>query len=238
MGLPLQKCPSPRQEHRAAFARSLQHALRIFCRAHNVLQVAQADNPHTATLHKDLERATKLLHITPTLLQSSDGRCSHQGRYNEYARGELAGLIDLLVVFAGRSRHKTREKTPEARQLRASKLAHEQGGVTKTASALVSPPAAPRDVQILATLRSKHPSEDFARIAAGKAEAEQRAGIEPKAEQRQSPNGSEELLDAQGQISEMEDLFDEATVKAVIKKANPQSAAGPSGLRYSHLQAP
>ena len=26
-------------------------------------------------------------------------------------------------------------------------------------------------------------------------------------------------------------------VKAVIKKANPQSAAGPSGLRYSHLQA-
>ena len=32
-------------------------------------------------------------------------------------------------------------------------------------------------------------------------------------------------------------LFEEATVKAVIKKANPQSAAGPSGLRYSHLQA-
>ena len=35
----------------------------------------------------------------------------------------------------------------------------------------------------------------------------------------------------------MENLFEEATVKAVIKKANPQSAAGPSGLRYSHLQA-
>ena len=35
----------------------------------------------------------------------------------------------------------------------------------------------------------------------------------------------------------MEDLFDKATVKAVIKKANPQSAAGPSGLRYNHLQA-
>ena len=26
-------------------------------------------------------------------------------------------------------------------------------------------------------------------------------------------------------------------MKAVIKKANPQSAGGPSGLRYSHLQA-
>ena len=46
-----------------------------------------------------------------------------------------------------------------------------------------------------------------------------------------------EPLEAQGQIPEMENLFKEATVKAVIKKANPQSAAGPSGLRYSHLQA-
>ena len=46
-----------------------------------------------------------------------------------------------------------------------------------------------------------------------------------------------ELLDAQGQIPEMENLFEEATVKAVIKKANPQSASGPSGLRYSYLQA-
>ena len=46
-----------------------------------------------------------------------------------------------------------------------------------------------------------------------------------------------ELLDAQGQIPEMEKLFEEPTVKAVIKKANPQSAAGSSGLRYSRLQA-
>ena len=35
----------------------------------------------------------------------------------------------------------------------------------------------------------------------------------------------------------MENLFKEATVKAVIKKANPQSAEGLSGLRYNHLQA-
>ena len=46
-----------------------------------------------------------------------------------------------------------------------------------------------------------------------------------------------EPLGAQGQIPEIENLFKEATVKAVIKKANPQSAAGTSGLRYSHLQA-
>ena len=46
-----------------------------------------------------------------------------------------------------------------------------------------------------------------------------------------------EPLDAQDHIPEMENRFEEAKVKVVIKKANPQSAAGPSGLRYSHLQA-
>ena len=46
-----------------------------------------------------------------------------------------------------------------------------------------------------------------------------------------------ETLVAQGQIPEMENLFKEATAKAVIKKVNPQSAAGSSGLRYSPLQA-
>ena len=35
----------------------------------------------------------------------------------------------------------------------------------------------------------------------------------------------------------MENLFEEAAVKAVIKNATPQSTAGPSGLRYNHLQA-
>ena len=94
--------------HRMPFARSLRHALRIFCQAHNALQVAPAGGSHNEALVTNLERATKLIHITPALLQSSDGRCSRQGRYNEYARGELTGLIDLLVVFAGRSRQKAR----------------------------------------------------------------------------------------------------------------------------------
>ena len=104
-----------RQEHRMPFARSLRHALRFFCQAHNALQVAPAGGPHNEALVTNLERATKLLHITPALLQSSDGRCSRQGHYNGYARGELTGLIDWLVVFAGRSRQKARENTPEAR---------------------------------------------------------------------------------------------------------------------------
>ena len=61
-----------RQEHRMPFARSLRHALRIFCQAHNALQVALAGGPHNEALVTNLERATKLLHITPALLQSSD----------------------------------------------------------------------------------------------------------------------------------------------------------------------
>ena len=35
-----------RQQHRMPFARSLRHALRIFCQAHNALQVAPAGGPH------------------------------------------------------------------------------------------------------------------------------------------------------------------------------------------------
>ena len=151
-------------------------------------------------------------------------------------------------MFAGRSRQKAREGTPEARRIRASKLAHQRGGITKAASALVSPPAAPRDSRTLETLRGKHPTEDPAVIASGKAQAERRAGITAVGGQEQQPNVTSEPLAAQpnvtseplapqDQIQEMENLFEEATVKAVIKKANPQSAAGPSGLRYSHLQA-
>ena len=136
----------------------------------------------------NLERATKLLHITPALLQSSDGRCSRQGRYTEYTRGELTVLIDLLVVFTERSRQKAREDTPEARRIRASKLPHERGGITKAASALIPSPAAPRDSRTLATLRSKHPTEDPAAIATVKAQAVQRAGITAVGEQEQQPN--------------------------------------------------
>ena len=100
----------------------------------------------------------------------------------------------------------------------------------------MSPPAAPR-ARTLATLRIKHPAEDPAAIATGKAQAEQRAGITAVGEQEQQPNVTSEPLDARGQIPEMENLFEEAMVKSVIKKGNPQSAAGPSGLRYSQQAA-
>ena len=121
------------------------------------------------------------------------------------------------MVFARRSRQKAREDTPEARRIRASKLAHERGGITKATSVLISPPAAPRDSRTLATLRGKHPTEDSAAIATGKAQAERRAGITTVGEQEQQPNVTSEPLDAQDQIPEMENLFEEATLKAFIK---------------------
>ena len=142
------------------------------------------------------------------------------------------------MVFTGRSWQKAREDTPEARRIRASKLAHQRGGIpNKGASALISLAGAPRDSRALATLRGKHPTEDLAAIATGKAQAERRAGITAVGGQEQQPYVISKPLDAQGQIPEMENLFEKATLKAVIKKANPQSAAGPSGLPYSHLQA-
>ena len=226
-----------RQEHRMPYARSLKHVLRVFCQPQNALQVAPAGHLHNEALVANVARATKLLHITPDLLPSSDGGCSRQGRYNEYTREDLMGLIDWLVMFARRSRQKSRGNTPEAHRIRASKLAHKRGGITNATSALISSPAAPRDSTTLATRRSKNPTEDPAAIATGKTQAEQRPGITAVGEQEQQPNVTSELLDAQGQIPEMENLFEKATVKAVIKKASPQSAAGPSGLRYSQLQA-
>ena len=183
-----------------SFVSSPRHALRIFCKADNALEVAPAGDPHNEALVTNLERATKLLHITPALLQSSDGRYSRQRRYNEYTRGELTGLVDWLVVFAGRSRQKAREDTPEARRIPVSKLAHQRRGITTAASALISPSAAPRDSRTLATLRGKHPTEDPAAITTGKAQAERRAGITAVGEQEQQPNGASEPLDVQGQI--------------------------------------
>ena len=107
------------------------------------------------------------------------------------------------MVFAGRSRQKAREDTPEARRIRASKLAHQRGGVTEAASALISPSAAPGDSKTLATLCGKHPTEDPAAIATGKAQAERRVGVTTVGEQEQQPNMTSEPLDAQGQIPEM-----------------------------------
>ena len=58
-----------RQEHRMLFARSLRHALRIFLSSSQCSAGSPAaGGPHSEALVTNLERATKLLHITPALL--------------------------------------------------------------------------------------------------------------------------------------------------------------------------
>ena len=52
--------------------------------------LALPNSPNNINLVTNVEGATKLLHITPALIQSSDGRCSRQGRYKDYAEGSLA----------------------------------------------------------------------------------------------------------------------------------------------------
>ena len=75
-----------RQEHRTPFARSLRHALRIFCQVPSALHVAPVSCPYNAALITSPERATTLRHITPALLKLSDGCCSRLGRYNEHIK--------------------------------------------------------------------------------------------------------------------------------------------------------
>ena len=133
------------KEHQTPFTHNLRPALCVFCRTHNALRIAPAGVSHNEALVTILERAAKLLRITlaPSTvtgctLQLSDARWSREGRHNEYTRGELVVLLDWLVVFVGRNRQKARKHTPEARRVRASKLAHKRGGITKAVGALRS----------------------------------------------------------------------------------------------------
>lgn len=97
--------------------------------------------------------------------------------------------------------------TPGARRHRVSKLAHERGGITNSASTLMSPPAAPRDDITLATLRSKQPTEDSWAITNNRAQAEQRAEIIAVDGKAQPDETSEPLDYVQKHIPEVEHLL-------------------------------
>ena len=67
---------------------------------------------------------------------------------------QLGGLYGLnFSEGAGRARPPPGEGTPEARRKRATKLAHERGGITKAAGALISPAPTPRNAATLELLR-------------------------------------------------------------------------------------
>lgn len=97
------------KEYRAPFAPHQRHALRLFIQTHDAVVVPTNSSLPPPDLVLKLERAIKLLHITLALLQSSDDRCSRQGRCNAFARGKLGsfnavdgGLRWLTATTAGR----------------------------------------------------------------------------------------------------------------------------------------
>ena len=211
-----------RREHRRLFGSYFMHALQLFLQAQRALQ-SRVESGKTMVDREQthLERATKLLHLTPALLQSADGRIPRNRRYELYAAGDIAGMVEWLISFARQAPPGTSQDDVATKRARAANLAHRRGGVTKAATLLTSTPAPPRSKETLAILRAKHPSEDATDIADAKAEATALL---------QNPDPGWNPIPA------ADDTFAAESVIATIKRGNPQSAPGPSGLRYIHLQ--
>ena len=76
----------------------------------------------------------------------------------------------------------------------------------------------PQDYKTLATLRSKHFTENPAAITTDKARSKQRAGITAVGKQEQQSDVTTERLDIQGQLPEIENLFGKATENAPINQ--------------------
>ncbi|CAN0053236.1 unnamed protein product, partial [Ectocarpus fasciculatus] len=110
------------------------------------------------------------------------------------------------------------------RQRRATRLAHERGGVTKAASALISPAPSPRNNVTLEHLRNLHPDEDPEDIA---------TAWDSSIKAAEDGEGRHTI----DSIAEAEEPFELKFIKQSVNKANPQSAPGPDGLRFSYLQA-
>ena len=209
-----------RHEHRQLFGTFFRHAVQLFTQAWGKCTTGR-ESDTTQADRDQLNRAVKLLHVTPALLQSTDGRIARQQRYDCYAQGNLTAMLSWLVSFAKQTMPSPSADDPATRRTRAGQLAHCRGGVSKAASLLTAQPAPPRNGKTLEILRSKHPFEFRDEVNSGRLEAE--AILSDGA---RSSSG----------IREVEDPFSTESVSATIRRANPQSAPGPSGLRYCHLQ--
>lgn len=127
-----------------------------------------AERYEVARVERQLQlvRATKLLHLTPALHGSTDGRMNRVSRFNRFANGDLSEPIAWLMMYEKNRRLQFYADTEDNRQRRATRLAHESGGITKAASALISPAPSPRNNDTLEHLRNLHPNEDAEDIAA------------------------------------------------------------------------
>ena len=209
-----------RREHRQLFNKFLLHVIKLFLQAHGSLRPISTEEPPPAA-HTNMERAIKLLHVTPALLQSVDGRLTRQSRYELFAVGDLGTMLAWLVSHAKQATRPPTQDDAATKRARAENLAHQRGGLSKAASLLLSPPSPPRNSETLELLRRKHPKESWEDI--------QKARKDATARLHQPPPGV-------SRIQEVEEPFSTESVCATIRRGNPQSSGGPSGLRFSHLQ--
>ncbi|CAB1107073.1 unnamed protein product [Ectocarpus sp. CCAP 1310/34] len=145
-------------------------------------------------------------------------------RFNRFANGDLSEPIAWLMMYEKNRRLQYYADTEDNRQRRATRLAHESGGVTKAANALISPAPSPRNNDTLEHLRNLHPNEDPDDIATAWDSSIKAAGDRIKTHKIDS-------------VAEADEPFEIKFIKQTVKKANPQSAPGPDGLRFSYLQA-
>ncbi|CAN0375941.1 unnamed protein product, partial [Laminaria digitata] len=155
------------------------------------------------------------------MLQSTDGRITRQHRYELFAAGDLGMMLAWLASYSKQATQSPSHDDAAAKRARAEHLAHQRGGLSKAASLLLSPPMRARNAETLQLLRSKHPQESWQDILHAREEATARL--------KQPPQGI-------SRIQEVEDPFSTEAVSGTIRRGNPQSSPGPSGLRFSHLQ--
>lgn len=90
--LPFSTAKGIHQAHGRLFAVRLRRPTRLLHQAH--AQCPLSPERHDQQLSINLERAVKLLHLTPTLVQSSDGRISGEDRYNRYPAGHIDETLE------------------------------------------------------------------------------------------------------------------------------------------------
>lgn len=131
----------------------LKHVMEPFLRAHDelVLQSAIDSNPSLT-----LERAIRLLHLTPGLLPSADGRSSRRGRFRTFLKGDIGGILSWLLFYTRPPRLPSGEGTVRAQRARTSRPAYERGSFAKAALALVSPAPYPQNDATLSIFRKEH----------------------------------------------------------------------------------
>jgi len=173
-----------------------------------------------------LLRGVKLLHLLPSLLFSADGRVSRAKREAMVRNADLVDLVQWQLQFARRGGTRRRSGADggddEAALWReAASLVALQGGVRKCAQELTSEPMAPGDETTWTALLGKHPHEDA-------------GGIDVALQAART-----DVIRLHGAAGARQDVSfcTPELMAATIRNADPLSAAGPSGLRYCHLQA-